>query len=133
MKQIIIQSKAIIDDNEHRVDKPEYPVKAVREAILNALVHRDYSIHTENVPIRIEMYRDIMEIINSGRLYGKISIDALGKVRPETRNAALANTLELLNITENRYSGIPTMRIEFANSGLPRRFFQSFTVNLRSS
>lgn len=78
MKQIIFQSKAIIDDNEHRVDKPEYPVKAVREAILNALVHRDYSVHTENVPIRIEMYRDRMEIINSGGLYGKISIDALG-------------------------------------------------------
>ena len=42
--------------------------------------------------IRIEMYRDRMEITNSGGLYGKITIDALGKVHPETRNAALANT-----------------------------------------
>ncbi len=117
------RTKTIIDDNGHRVDKPEYPIKAVREAILNALVHRDYSVHTENVPIRIEMYRDRMEIINSGGLYGKISIDALGKVRPETRNAALANMLELLNITENRYSGIPTMRKEFANAGLPTPIF----------
>lgn len=117
------RTKTIIDDNGHRVDKPEYPIKAVREAILNALVHRDYSVHTENVPIRIEMYRDRMEIINSGGLYGKISIDALGKVRPETRNAALANMLELLNITENRYSGIPTMRKEFANAGLPAPIF----------
>ncbi len=115
--------KTIIDDNGHRADKPEYPVKAVREAILNALVHRDYSIHTENVPIRIEMYRDRMEITNSGGLYGKISIDALGKVRPETRNAALANMLELLKITENRYSGIPTMRSEFASAGLPAPVF----------
>lgn len=117
------RTKTIIDDNGHRVDKPEYPIKAVREAILNALVHRDYSVHTENVPIRIEMYRDRMEIINSGGLYGKISIDALGKVRPETRNAALANMLELLSITENRYSGIPTMRKEFANAGLPAPIF----------
>lgn len=117
------RTKTIIDDNGHRVDKPEYPIKAVREAILNALVHRDYSVHTENVPIRIEMYRDRMEIVNSGGLYGKISIDALGKVRPETRNAALANMLELLNITENRYSGIPTMRKEFANAGLPTPIF----------
>jgi len=113
------RTKTIIDDNGHRIDKPEYPVKAVREAILNALVHRDYSIHTENIPIRIEMYRDRMEISNSGGLYGKITIDALGKVRPETRNAALANMLELLKITENRYSGIPTMRSEFKNAGLP--------------
>lgn len=117
------RTKTIINDNGHRADKPEYPIKAVREAILNALVHRDYSIHTENVPIRIEMYRDRMEIINSGGLYGKISIDALGKVRPETRNAALANMLELLNVTENRYSGIPTMRSEFANAGLPAPIF----------
>ena len=117
--------KTIIDDNGHRADKPEYPAKAVREAILNALVHRDYSIHTENVPVRIEMYRDRMEIINSGGLYGKISIDALGKVRPETRNAALANILELLNITENRYSGIPTMRNEFAKAGLPAPIFSA--------
>lgn len=117
--------KTIIDDNGRRADKPEYPVKAVREAILNALVHRDYSIHTENVPVRIEMYRDRMEIINSGGLYGKISIDPLGKVRPETRNAALANMLELLNITENRYSGIPTMRNEFAKAGLPAPIFSA--------
>lgn len=117
------RTKTIIDDNGRRVDKPEYPIRAVREAILNALVHRDYSIHTENIPIRIEMYRDRMEITNSGGLYGKISIDALGKVRPETRNAALANMLELLKITENRYSGIPTMRAEFLNAGLPTPIF----------
>lgn len=119
------RTKTIIDENGHRADKPEYPIKAVREAVLNALVHRDYSIHTENVPIRIEMYRDRMEIINSGGLYGRISIDALGKVRPETRNAALANMLELLKITENRYSGIPTMRREFADAGLPAPLFSA--------
>lgn len=131
------RTKTIIDDNGHRVDKPEYPIKAVREAILNALVHRDYSIHTENVPIRIEMYRDRMEITNSGGLYGKISIDALGKARPETRNAALANMLELLKITENRYSGIPTMRNEFAKASLPAPFFSvihgEFKVIMKNS
>lgn len=117
------RTKTIIDETGHRNDKAEYPIKAVREAILNALVHRDYSIHTENVPIRIEMYRDRMEITNSGGLYGKISIDALGKVHPETRNAVLANILELLKVTENRYSGIPTMRTEFLNAGLPAPIF----------
>lgn len=117
--------KTIIDDNGHRVDKPEYPIKAVREAILNALVHRDYSMHTENTPIRIEMYRDRLEIINSGGLYGKMSIDSLGKVHPETRNAVLANMLELLKITENRYSGIPTIRTESMNAGLPAPVFSA--------
>ena len=117
------RTRTIIDENGRRKDKPEYPIKAVREAILNALVHRDYSIHSENVPIRIEMYRDRMEIVNSGGLYGRLTIDALGKVRPETRNATLANILELLRITENRYSGIPTIRMEFEKAGLPAPVF----------
>ena len=35
-----------------REDRTEYPIKAIREIILNALIHRDYSIYTENEPIR---------------------------------------------------------------------------------
>lgn len=131
------RTKTIIDEDGRRNDKAEYPIKAVREVILNALVHRDYSIHTENVPIRIEMYRDRMEIINSGGLYGRISIDVLGKVRPETRNATLANILELLKITKNRYSGIPTIRTEFSNAGLPAPVFSvlhgEFKVVMKNS
>lgn len=131
------RTKTIIGEDGQRRDKPEYPVKAVREAILNALVHRDYSIHTENVPVRIEMYRDRMEIKSSGGLYGKITIDSLGKVRPETRNAALANMLELLDVTENRYSGIPTIRAECRDAGLPAPIFSvrhgEFTVIFKNN
>jgi ATP-dependent DNA helicase RecG len=117
------RNKTIVDDDGKRRDKAEYPAKAVREAILNGLVHRDYSIHTQNVPIRIEMYRDRLEIISPGGLYGKITIDSLGKVHPDTRNAVLANILELLNVTENRYSGIPTICSECRNAGLPAPTF----------
>lgn len=117
------RTKTIIDSDGHRLDRPEYPIKAVREAILNALIHRDYSIHSENTPISVEMYRDRLEVKNCGGLYGRISIDELGKVRPETRNAALANMLEILNITENRYSGIPTMRSELKKASLPAPVF----------
>lgn len=113
----------IIDSNGRRIDKPEYPVKAVREAILNALVHRDYSSYTENIPVRIEMYRDRLEIINSGGLYGNISINELWQVRPDTRNPALANILEVLHYTENRYSGIPTIMNEFASNNFPMPVF----------
>ena len=119
------RTKTIIDEKGRRADKTEYPIIAVREAIINALVHRDYSIHTESVPIRIEMFRDRMEITNSGGLYGRITIDALGKVHPDTRNATLANILELLHITENRYSGIPTMRNECLKAKLPAPVFSA--------
>lgn len=93
-----------------REDRTDYPVMAVREAVVNALVHRDYSIHTEGMPIQILMFEDRMEIRNPGGIYGRIKVDQLGKVQPDTRNPVLATALEVLGITENRYSGIPTIR-----------------------
>jgi ATP-dependent DNA helicase RecG len=70
------------------------------------------------------MNRDRLEIKSPGGLYGKITIDSLGKVHPDTRNAALANILELLGVTENRYSGIPTIRYECRNMGIPAPIFE---------
>lgn len=101
-----------------REDETDYPITAVREAILNALVHRDYSVHTEGMPITLDMYEDRIEISNPGGLYGRIRIDQLGKVQPDTRNPVIATALETLNITENRYSGIPTIRQELRKHGL---------------
>ena len=129
--------KNIIGGDGKRRDKPEYPSRAVREAVLNGLVHRDYSIHTQSVPVRIEMYSDRLEVISPGGLYGKITIDSLGKVHPDTRNAALANILELLGVTENRYSGIPTIRTECRKAGIPAPVFEvqrgEFKVTFRNN
>lgn len=131
------RTKVIIDENGKRTDKLEYPIIAIREAILNAIVHRDYSIYTENSPIRIEMYRDRIEIINSGELYGRSTVESLGINNTETRNPVLANILEILKITENRYSGIPTMRKECIKNNLLEPIFISkrgqFKVIIKNS
>ena len=118
-----MKTKTIVDSSGHRADKDEFPIVAVREAILNALVHRDYSMMTENTPISIEMYRDRMEVISKGGLYGGGSVKQLGKGRAETRNTTLANILEDLRITENRYSGIPTIFRAFEEADLPKPEF----------
>ncbi len=129
--------KTIIDDNGKRSDKPEFPVKAVREVILNALIHRDYSVHTEGIPITIRMYSDRMEVVNKGGLYGRITVDLLGKVNSDTRNPTLANILEVLQVAENRFSGIPTIRKEMKAAGLPEPDFKSrsgeFIVTLKNN
>lgn len=125
--------KTIIQDGK-RIDKTEYPMTAVREAVLNALIHRDYSIHTEGKPIQIVMYRNRMEIVSPGGLYGRLRIDQLGKVQPDTRNPVLAVAMENLKKTENRYSGIPTIYREMQGAGLPTPVFEdihgSFFVKL---
>lgn len=111
--------RTIIDsETGKREDRTEYPVTAVREAVINALVHRDYSIHTEGMPIRVLMFEDRLEIHNPGGIYGRLKVNQLGKMQPDTRNPVLAVALEVLGITENRYSGIPTIRREFENYGL---------------
>ncbi len=108
-----MKNKTIINpETGAREDKTDYPITAVREAIINALVHRDYSIHTEGMPIQIIMYEDRMEIRSPGGIYGRIKVDQLGKMQPDTRNPVLALALETLRVTENRYSGIPTIRRE---------------------
>ena len=114
-----MKNKTIIDPATGvREDRTDYPITAVREAIINALVHRDYSIHTEGMPIQIIMYEDRMEIKNPGGIYGRIKVDQLGKMQPDTRNPVLASALETLRITENRYSGIPTIRKEMEKYNL---------------
>lgn len=109
-----------------RIDLPQYPMDAVREAVLNALVHRDYSFHTEGMPIQLVMYLDRMEIINPGGLYGRLTVDQLGHAQPDTRNPVLVTAMETLGKTENRYSGIPTIRYAMKKRSLPEpRFIDS--------
>lgn len=131
-----MRTKTIIDPlTGRREDRMDYPMTAVREAIVNALVHRDYSMHTEGMPIRLILFEDRMEIRNPGGIYGRIRADKLGKVQPDTRNPVLASALEVLGMTENRYSGIPTIRKVMQESGLPQPGFcderGSFVVTFR--
>ncbi len=121
-----MRTKTIIDGTTgRRMDKDDYPIKAVREIILNALVHRDYSIHTEGMPIQLVMYTDRLEVTNPGGLYGRLTLSNLGKIQPDTRNPTLATALEVLKITENRYSGIPTIRNEMKINGQPEPIFKN--------
>ncbi len=116
-------STIIDSETGMRRDRFEYPMAAVRECILNALVHRDYSIHTEGMPVQVTLYHDRIEITSPGGLYGRIQIDQLGKVQTDTRNPVIANAMEVMGLTENRYSGIPTVYREMQDMGLqPPKF-----------
>lgn len=107
-----------------RIDEEQYPINAIREIILNALVHRDYSINTEGMPIRIEMYSDRIEITNPGGLYGIMAIDQLGRIHSDVRNKTLVSVLETLGVAENRFSGIPTIYREMKEHKLSPPIFQ---------
>lgn len=127
----------IMPETGERVDVSQYPMTAVREAVLNALIHRDYSIHTQDMPIQLVMYEDRLEITNPGRLYGRLTLDQLGFVQSDTRNPGIVTAMETLGKTENRYSGIPTIRYAMKSHTLPDPVFSSmngsFKVTLYNS
>lgn len=108
-----------------RRDKTEYPVTAVREILLNALIHRDYSRYTETTPICLNMFEDRLEVHNPGGLYGRTRVDELGTVRAGTRNPVLVVAMENLGLAENRFSGIPMIRKSMQEYGLPMPEFES--------
>lgn len=133
-----IRNKTIINaQTGKREDRFDYPLTAIREALINALVHRDYSIHTEGMPVQLLIFSDRIEIKNPGGIYGRLRVDQLGKMQPDTRNPVLVTALEVLNITENRYSGIPTIRRAMTDYDLPAPVFEdqrgTFSVTLYNS
>ena len=118
--------QTVIDpETGRRRDRTEYPLEAIREAVLNALLHRDYSPLTEGTPVQIDFFTDRLEIHSPGSLYGRMTVEQLGYARPDLRNPALAVMAEGLVGAENRYSGIPTIRREMAAHGLPEPVFEN--------
>lgn len=108
-----------------RTDIPQYPMDAVREAVQNSLIHRDYSIHTVGFPIQLNLYEDRLELQNPGGIYGRLSMDELGRTQTDSRNPALVTAMEVLGKTENRFSGIPTIRRAMAQRHLPEPVFEN--------
>ena len=103
-----------------RSDQPLLPQKVIREAIVNALMHRDYQV---NQPILIVRYSNRIEIRNAG--YSLKPEEMLGEMGSKLRNPILANVLYDLNFAETKGSGIRTMRRLLNNAGLAAPVFTS--------
>ena len=141
---LVVQAEAVIRRNLAvraemgelgRRDVPEIPTELVREAIVNALLHRDYSPTTRGTQVAVNLYPDRLEVRSPGGLFG-LSEDDLGQVgASSSRNMALASLLadaylphsdEL--VAENRASGIPAMYRQARAAGLALPRFRSTTT-----
>lgn len=104
----------------HRVDVPLLPRKAVREALVNALMHRDYEVHS---PIQVIRYSNRIEFRNAG--YSLKPEDELGTEESMLRNPVLARVLHQTRLAETKGSGIATMRREMREADLTPPTFSS--------
>jgi ATP-dependent DNA helicase RecG len=121
----------------HRVDEPDYPLAALREAVVNAVVHRDYSLSGEAV--RLLYYPDRIEVHSPGLLLPGIRLDDLraGRVPSRPRNPLLVTLLRDLpgNYMERMGTGISYMMDEMAALGRPTPEFveqNEFLVTFRT-
>ena len=98
-----------------RVEEYEIPLLALREIVLNAIIHRDY---TRNSDIKIAIYDDIVEIISVGGFVNGLTIDEISNGRSELRNKVVANLFKELNFIESWGSGVEKVRKSCSENGI---------------
>ncbi|HQY92127.1 ATP-binding protein [Caldilinea sp.] len=117
-----------------REETTEYPAAVVREAIVNAIAHRDYSIRGEG--IRLLMFSDRLEVYSPGRLPGHVTLENIKDER-YSRNEAIVSVLTDLGYIERLGYGIDRMIAAMQEAGLPAPEFEEtvagFRVTLRSA
>ena len=105
-----------------RIPIPEYPIEAVREAFINAIAHRDYTI-TDGC-ITFYIYDDRIEITSPGKLPFPLTVDTLGiDIVPRHRNKNICGIFEKTKYMEHIGTGITRMRREMNEFNLPEPEF----------
>lgn len=105
-----------------RIETYEYPVEALREAVLNAIIHKDYS---SNVPVQISVYDRWLMIYNSGRLPEGWTLDTLKQKHSSIpANPDIARIFFRAGYIENWGRGISDMIKYCINAGLPEPFYR---------
>ena len=100
----------------------------LREAISNILLHRDLSKYKERVYSKIVVFKDRIEFINVGNLYGSNTIEKIKipSTNVEARNETMVKLVETLGgVIENRHTGIKTMIDEMKKANLPEPIFKN--------
>jgi ATP-dependent DNA helicase RecG len=115
-----------------REEVPEYPPVALREALVNAVGHRDYSLRGAAVEVRL--YDDAVEVESPGTLAGYVTVENLREAQ-YSRNERIMDALQRLGLVEEAGQGIDRMIAEMEDALLdPPQFEErsaSFVVRLR--
>jgi ATP-dependent DNA helicase RecG len=111
---------ALKEGDLQRQDKPVIPQRVIREALVNALIHRSYRSHS---PVQIIRYANRLEIRNPG--FSLKSPEHLGEPGSEPRNPRIAAVLHETRFAETKGSGIRVMRDTMEQAGLTPPLFES--------
>ena len=114
-----------------REDKYELPTAAIREMIINAVIHRNFM---DSSCVQVAIYDDRVEVTSPGMLYGGLSIEEAKSGRSKIRNKAIAEIFRRMEIVESWGTGIRRIIARAKEYGLPDPEFieigDTFRVNL---
>lgn len=116
----MLQSFSLPEGALEREDEPALPLRVIREAIVNAVMHRSYRIHGA---IQIIRYANRLEVRNPG--HSIKAEEQLGEPGSEARNPRIAAVLHEVNVAETKGSGIRAMRDLMVEHGLLPPTFES--------
>lgn len=88
-----------------RIDRPDYPEEVIRETIVNAIAHRDYTISGTDVELSI--YGDRLEVISPGRLPNTVTVERMKTGYRVTRNELIKEVLRDYHYVEATGLGVP--------------------------
>ena len=111
----------------HRLDVYEIPPFAIRELIVNAVVHRSY---VDRGNIQIALYDNRLEIFSPGKLPKTQTFEGMEKGRSKIRNEALAKAFFYMRLMEKWGSGIPRVVQEVCDEGLATPVFEGGEVDV---
>ncbi|MFV2021184.1 ATP-binding protein [Micromonospora sp. LOL_023] len=114
--------------------RPNYPFDALREACMNAIMHRNYE--SSHAPVRVAWFDDRIEVTNPGGPFGQVRADNFDKVN-DYRNPSLAAAMKSLGYVNQFGRGIGRIRSSLQRNGNPKPIFvvddSSWTVTMGSS
>ncbi len=118
-----IESTTAIDKSLENANQVKYPKIALKEAVVNALVHRDYEI---DQPTRIEVYSDRIEIYSPGGLPFNLDKHKFkeGNAKASWRNQAFGRIFHKLNLAQHQGSGIGKIIAAMNEEGSPKPIFE---------
>jgi predicted HTH transcriptional regulator len=123
MEMLNTQSYTAIDKLSSKPNQVTYPVRALQEALINAVVHRDYEIPE---PIRITIFSNRIEIQSPGSLHWGVDKEKFltGKAGPKWRNQCFAYLFNKLQLAQSEGQGIPTIIRAMKEEGCPDPVFE---------
>jgi len=112
-----------------RVERWSVPPAAVREAVINAVVHADYA--QRGAPIRVAMFDDRLEVENPGLLPFGLTIEDLPQGVSKLRNRVIGRVFHALGLIEQWGSGIQRMAAACRDAGLAAPVFEELATRFR--